>query len=110
MAGRALPPGAGDRIERESSLHDSVEENAEGPCVRGAAVVFLPDQDFGRGVVFAAAAGVEEGGFRGPGDPAAETEVREGDDGGRVGLPVGGWSAEGGGGDVDEDVYGVRVR
>ena len=104
MARRALPPGAGDGVEGQPSLHDGVEEDAQGPGVGGAAVVFLADQDFGGGVVFAAAAGVEEGGFWGAGDPAAETEVGEGDDGGGVGLPVGGCGGEGGGRDVDEDV------
>lgn len=44
-------------------------------------------------------------GIRGAGDPAAETEVGEGDDGGRVGLPVGGCGGEGGRWDVDEDVW-----
>ena len=105
MARRALPPGPRHRIERQPSFHNGIQKDAEGPGVRGAAVVLLADEHFGRGVVFAAATGVEEGGFRGARDPAAETEVGEGDDGGGVGLPVCGRGCEGGGGDVDEDVW-----
>ena len=106
MARRAAAPGgcAGDRVEGQAALQEGVEEDAEGPGVGGAAVIVLADEDLGGGVVFAAAAGVEEGGGRGAGDPAAEAEVGEGDDGGWVGLPVGGGGGEGGGGDVDENV------
>ena len=109
MARRALPPRAGNGIKRQPAFHDGVKEYAEGPRVRGAAVVILSDEDLGGGVVFAAAAGVEEGGFGRPGDPAAEAEVGEGDYGGGVGLPVGSWDGKGGGWDVDEDVW-VRRR
>ena len=108
MARRALPAGARDGVERQAALHDGVQEDAEGPGVRGAAVVFLTDEHLGGGVVLTAAPGVEEGGGGGAGDPAAEAEVREGDGGGRVGLPIGG-GEEGGGGDVDEDVWVVAL-
>lgn len=105
MTRRALPPRSRHRIKRQPPFHDGVEQDAERPRVRGAAVVFLAHEDLGSGVVRTAAAGVEEWGLGRAGDPAAETEVGEGDDGGRVGLPVGGCDGEGGRWDVDEDVW-----
>ena len=67
----------------------------------------MADEHLRGGVVFAAAAGVEEGRFGGSGDPAAEAEIGEGDDGRRVGLPVCscGRGGEGRGRDVDKDIW-----
>lgn len=58
------------RVEGEAAFHEGVEEDAQGPGVCCAAVVGLAEQDFRGGVVFASAAGGEEGGFGGRGDAA----------------------------------------
>ena len=63
----------------------------------------MAHEEFWRGVVFGAAARVEEGGGRGLWDVAGETEVCEGNEGGGV-RERGGDGGEEGGGDVDEDV------
>lgn len=68
---------SGRRVERQPALHQRVQQDAERPGVRVAAVVGLAEQDLGRRVVFAAAAGGEEGGLGGVGDAAAEAEVGE---------------------------------
>lgn len=64
----------------------------------------MADQYFRSGIVFAAAAGVEERRFWREWDPAAETKISEGDDRGGIGLPIGGCGNKGGGRDIDKDV------
>ena len=73
-----------------------------------AAVVGLAHEEFRGGVVFAAAAGGEEGGVGWLGDAAGETEICQSDDGAVESLPV--WDVGvGGDGDVEEDVLELDV-
>ena len=92
------------RVEREAGLKQGIQQDAEGPGVGGAPVVGLAHDDFRGGVVVRAAAGFEL--FVETGNAAREAEVGEGDEGVRVGGPVGWWGGgEFGGGEVDEDVW-----
>lgn len=96
------------RVKRKTAFHEGVEQDAEGPGIRRTAIVGLAEEDLRRGVVFAAAAGGEEGGFGGCWDAAGEAEVGEGDEGVGVGL---GRSEGGHGGDgyVEENVLKLDV-
>jgi hypothetical protein len=55
MHGSAARGLAWERVERQASFHECVEEDTECPCVSRTPVIGLPEEDLWRGIVFATA-------------------------------------------------------